>query len=167
MVVLVGWLKTLLTFRRTPLQIWLPMASGDPRKGALKQRLGIAAADASAAEQPNAIWKSRSLRQRVAAADHATETATLSNSSSSSAPLNAALRRDWAKGILPSNRVLEYSAKAGQQGASGVLWKSLGTNEKNAHRNLVSALGYPKTAPDITYLEIPGPDWKQRVHPII
>jgi len=124
------------------------MASGDPRKGGLKRRLGIVAADASAAEQPNAISKSRSLRQRVAAAapaaDHATETATSSNSSSSSAPLNAAFRRDWAKGILPSNRVLEYSAKAGQQGASGVLWNSLGTNEKKRSSEPCSSSGLSK-----------------------
>jgi len=39
--------------------------------------------------------------------------------------------------------------------------------KKNAHRNLVAALGYPKRAPDITYLEIPGPDGKKWVHPIL
>eukprot|EP00959_Pyramimonas_sp_CCMP1952_P076466 1597886-Pyramimonas_sp.AAC.1 len=78
------------------------------------------------------------------------------------------MRRDWAKRELPSNRLLEYCQAASNQGATNVIRVSEKWNSKTAHRAVISALGWPEHAPDITWIDIPiGPEGKLKSHPVI
>lgn len=83
----------------------------------------------------------------------------------SNLPLNNTLRRDWARGILPSNKVLEYAAGAAQQGARGLA--SFIGGDNNAHRKVVAALGYPEKAPRISWIELPVAGGGLKPHPIL
>jgi hypothetical protein len=78
------------------------------------------------------------------------------------AQMNHSLVRDWCKGIIASNRLIEYAAGAAGQGAVGVGRLGKQTNPRHAHRHLVSTLGYPEKAPEVDWIEVPGPDgiWK-------
>lgn len=83
-------------------------------------------------------------------------------------PLNRAMRRDWAKGHMSSNRVLELSLAASNQGAHGVIRAKATWDEKHAHRDLLAAIGWPDKAPEIRWIEIPvGHKGEKRPHPVI
>ena len=83
----------------------------------------------------------------------------------SNLPLNTSLRRDWARGSLPSNKVLEYAAGASQQGARGL--ESFAGGAHNAHRRVVAALGYPEKAPRLSWIEIPVSGGGVKPQPIL
>ena len=83
----------------------------------------------------------------------------------SNLPLTTSLRRDWARGILPSNRVLEYAAGAASQGARGL--ESFAGGDRNAHRRVVAALGYPEKAPRLSWIEIPVAGGGVKPQPIL
>jgi len=80
-------------------------------------------------------------------------------------PFNKALRRDWSQGKISSATVVEYAAKAAEQGADSA--SILAGSRANAHRHLVRAIGYPAAAPDIEWIEIPGPNGDLISHPIV
>ncbi len=71
----------------------------------------------------------------------------------SNLPLNRSLKRDWARGNLPSDKVLEHAAGASSQGARGL--ESFAGGCRNAHRKVVAALGYPEKAPKFSWIDIP------------
>eukprot|EP00959_Pyramimonas_sp_CCMP1952_P047808 998135-Pyramimonas_sp.AAC.1 len=75
------------------------------------------------------------------------------------------MRRDWAMGSLPATKVIEYCNAASEQGAVGA--EILGGDPRNAHRHLVSAIGYPSRAPDIEWLELPYKDGRVVPHPFL
>jgi len=80
-------------------------------------------------------------------------------------PFNKALRRDWSSGKISSSTVVEYAAKAAQQGATSA--SVLAGNPANAHRHLVQALGYPASAPEIDWIEVPDKSGNLVAHPIV
>jgi hypothetical protein len=77
-------------------------------------------------------------------------------------PFNKLMRRDWAKGVLSSPKVLEYCNAASKQGATQVLTNAT-AGAKNAHRTMLRAMGWPTSAPPITWLDLGG----GAVHPIV
>ena len=83
----------------------------------------------------------------------------------SNLPLTTSLRRDWARGILPSNKVLEYAAGAASQGARGL--EKFAGGDNNAHRRVVAALGYPEKAPRLSWIEIPVAGGGVKPQPIL
>ena len=82
-------------------------------------------------------------------------------------PFNAAMRREWTKGGLKSNKVLEFSYKASSQGMPGAGKLNQNPNAKVAYRQLRSALGWPSAAPEFTWLEVTTKDGKEKTHPVI
>ena len=82
-------------------------------------------------------------------------------------PSTDALRRDWAKGKIPANQALEYAAGAKVQGAQGLgkMAKEKGLHDKNAHRDLKRALGWPKGAPALRWILVD--ERTDRHHPVI
>ncbi len=146
-------------------------------KGGLKQRLRV---DEAVEAPPAAESKARGgLQQRLYAtssssaprADPAPRRAKKQKLEAepegvSNLPLNASLRRDWARGSLPSNKLLEYAAGASQQGARGLDSLAHG-GDHNAHRRVVAALGYPKDAPKLSWMEIPVAGGGVKPHPIL
>ena len=80
----------------------------------------------------------------------------------SNLPLTTSLRRDWARGILPSNKVLEYAAGAASQGARGL--EKFAGGDNNAHRRVVAALGYPEKAPRLSWIESRSPFFARSTH---
>lgn len=83
-------------------------------------------------------------------------------------PFNKCMRRDWARGELASNRVLEYCQAAALQGADEIIPVSSHWSAKNAHRDLVAALGWPEQAPEVKWIMIPmGPKKELKPHPVI
>ena len=79
---------------------------------------------------------------------------------------NDALVRQWSRGKLTSEQVLELAYKAARQGASGVGKLDKNPGPKNACRALLDALPRPDSAPSIDFIDIPGPDGV-RAHPIL
>eukprot|EP00959_Pyramimonas_sp_CCMP1952_P161766 3382330-Pyramimonas_sp.AAC.1 len=75
------------------------------------------------------------------------------------------MRRDWAKGYLPAATVVEYAKAASEQGANGA--DMISGDPRNAHRFLVSALGYPKQAPEPEWIEIPHINKTAVAHPFL
>ena len=136
----------------------------DSRRGGLRKRV----ADVGSSDYSDPIVSasasssgSRSLRRRIA-------DSTPPAASKAALLLNRAMRRDWAKGKLPSNKVLEYSLAASKQGAHDVIRAKDTWDEGHAHRDLLSALGWPEKAPDIKWIAIPvGPNGDKRPHPVI
>ena len=61
--------------------------------------------------------------------------------------------------------MVEYAKKAAQQGAESA--DVLASDHANAHRHLVDAIGYPDSAPDIDWIEIPNKGGSLVAHPII
>jgi hypothetical protein len=141
------------------------VADSDPssaRRGGILKRLH---ADLAVADPPtpSSSSSSRNVRARV-----------LQNEPDNSVeaikklPFNLCMRRDWAKGRLSSPKVLEYSRAAAGQGAASVVAGDKAASDKNAHRTLVAALGWPEQAPPITYIDIPmGKKRELRPHPIV
>lgn len=80
-------------------------------------------------------------------------------------PFNKALRRDWSSGKISSKTVLELANKAAQQGADSA--SPLCGDIRNAHRHLMKAIGYPKSAPDIEWIELPTKDGRCQPHPVM
>lgn len=91
------------------------MSSG--RKRGIKSRL-LDAEPATSSDGARSSYQSRSIRRRVEASDLAAQGV----AQSQDLPLNTSLRKSWASGELPANKVLEFSGNAGKQGAHGVLW---------------------------------------------
>ena len=71
-------------------------------------------------------------------------------------PFNTSMRRDWCEGKLTSNQVLEYAWGATQQGMGGGGKLAKKSTPKNSYRDLRRALGWPKNAPEYTWLEYRG-----------
>ena len=92
--------------------------------------------------------------QKAAAAEHAEDL-----------PFNRCMRRDWARGWLASNKVLEYGHGASDQGAAGV-GRLAGTDFRNAHRQVVSAIGWPEKAPDVEWIKVPVKGGHMAPHPM-
>lgn len=133
----------------------------DRRRGSLKKRLAIDAEAYSSSNPCPSTAESRSLRQRTCTSE--------SNAHPQpDAPFNLCMRRDWAKGALGANKVLEYTAAASKQGAEGVIKVREKWHAKTAHRDLVRALGWPQGVPDLKWIDIPfGPESIVRTHPIV
>jgi hypothetical protein len=117
-----------------------PPAARTTVRGGLQQRFCPASSSSTA---PRAETAPHSAKRRKLEA----EPEDVSN-----LPLNTSLRRDWARGILPSNKVLEYAAGASSQGARGL--ELFAGGGRNAHRRVVAALGYPEKAPRLSWIEI-------------
>ncbi len=104
-------------------------------------------------------------RQRISGA----EAGMGGGSSSSEGPLTRSLMRDWAKGLLSSGKLQEYAAGALAQGATGfdrlARVGTYGKHPQNAYRDLVSLLGLPKGAPELTWLNIPTRRGPRTPHP--
>ena len=123
------------------------LLSGSEIQGGVRQRLGIGSdTGAASSSGPRATGGAkRRVEQHV---QHDSE-------AKSHKPLNKKLRRDWLRGELASQRLLEYAAAAEEQGARGA---GIGNWEtpKNCHRTVVRAIGYPDDAPPISWMEITG-----------
>jgi hypothetical protein len=127
----------------------------------VRQRLGLASASTSSSSSlPPELRRGSGVKRRLEATVWTPGTA-----SQPDLPLNKALRRDWSAGTISSGRVIEYARGAETQGASGV--ESLVGDAHNAHRHLVGALGYPESAPEIEWIEIPDKNGRMIPHPII
>jgi hypothetical protein len=140
----------------------LHVSGMDTRRGNLKRRLELGESASSSALPSSS--SSRSIRRRIERGD------VLTSESPTTRPLpfNHCMRRDWAKGQLPSNKVLEYSAAASKQGAQGTFRVRETWHTKTAHRDLVAALGWPEDAPDIKWIDIPkGPNKTMTPHPVV
>ena len=137
--------------------------ANDARKGGIKRRLLSGCdLDASSSACPSG-GASKSIRRRVAEAAGPVDIP-----EAASLPFNLCMRRDWAKGLLPSNRVLEYSATAATQGASNTFQMRPGWTDKTAHRDLIAALGWPSKAPEFSWIMIPkGPSGELQRHPVV
>ena len=131
-----------------------PPAATTTVRGGLRQRLCSASSSSTAPRAETAPYCAR--KQKLEA-----EPADVSN-----LPLNMSLRRDWARGSLPSNKVLEYAIGASSQGACGLESFAASTN-RNAHRRVVAALGYPEKAPKISWIEIPVAGGGVKPQPIL
>ena len=82
-------------------------------------------------------------------------------------PFTRLMRKDWARGELKSNKVLEYAFAATAQGMQGAGKLSQTPNPQNAYRQLRSALGWPEGAPELKWLEFKTTDGRDKVHPVI
>ena len=107
----------------------------------------------------------RGLAQRVVArarADEPTE--------APPRPLSKNLRKDWAAGSKSAKQALQDATDAAGQGAKhlGKLNRQMETvNSKNAHRDIVRALGYPEGAPELTWLDLAGDDDAPMPFPVV
>jgi len=126
-----------------------------PPHGGVRQRLGQ---PSSSHEVAATSLRTGGVKRRLAEVPTRT-------SDDSQLPFNKALRRDWSSGKISSKTVLEYATKAAQQGAESA--STLGGDIRNAHRHLVKAIGYPKSAPDIEWIELPTKDGRCIPHPIV
>jgi hypothetical protein len=157
-------------------------ATGEGRvgglRGGVRQRLGKTAAPAPAPPQPAATGGG-GVRQRLGTTsdEHAASSsargggikrklaALAGETTSPDLPFNKALRRDWSAGKISSKTVVEYAMKASHQGAAGA--DALAGDSRNAHRHLLSAIGYPAAAPEIDWIEVPDKHGRLQAHPII
>ena len=94
-------------------------------RGGIKQRLRVDEAETTVRgglRQRFCSASSSSTAPRAKTAPHYAKRRKLETEPEdvSNLPLNTSLRRDWARGILPSNKVLEYAAGAASQGARGI-----------------------------------------------
>lgn len=66
------------------------------------------------------------------------------------------LRKDWAKGEIDAGRVLSYARKSAAAGAvnMGKMAGHAGNTAKHSHRDLVRAIGWPSSAPEIEWLDV-------------
>lgn len=73
------------------------------------------------------------------------------------APFRRSMRADWAKGLLTSRQVLEYAAGYTAGGGVGIgkLGSHGGVSAKHAHEKVVSAMGWPPNAPQLSWLDAP------------
>jgi hypothetical protein len=149
------------------------------KKGGVRQRLIPAVNDAQ--QEAHAGGRAGGIKRRLASHARDSEAARVDLGSSTRAssvstcsrasgqtPFSDCMREKWARGKLSSPDVLEFATKARQQGAHSL--DKLGgftANAKNAHKNLVSALGYPVNAPEITWIEVPKAGGVLKPHPIV
>eukprot|EP00959_Pyramimonas_sp_CCMP1952_P475406 9504166-Pyramimonas_sp.AAC.1 len=83
-------------------------------------------------------------------------------------PLTDSLRRDWARGKLPANKVLEYGSGAAAQGARGLgRMGNAPDDPKHAHRNLLRAFGWPSGAPEVQWINVAVPGDPPKAHPVV
>jgi hypothetical protein len=78
--------------------------------------------------------------------------------------MNKNLKRDWSEGKKSALQVLQDGSDAKHQGAAGL--GKLGRDKvhaQNAHRDLSRAVGWPVTAPELTWIDLGG----ARSHPVI
>ena len=135
----------------------VPVVSG--KAGGVRQRLKTSGASASGAVLGAIDGRPGSIKRRLQA--HELPEA----EPAPDLPFNKALRRDWSSGKISSATVVEYAAKAAEQGASSA--SSLAGNPANAHRDLVRAIGYPTSAPEIDWIEIPDKSGHMVAHPVV
>ena len=103
-------------------------------------------------EAPRAVKQRQAAKREEGAAD------------SEELLINTAMRRDWASGALQSPKVFEYVYKASQQHMQGGgKLNKLPSSDKVAYRDLRRALGWPKGAPELVWLSVPG----GKAHPVI
>ena len=143
-----------------------PPGHGDHSvRGGVRQRLNGAAALSSSSASSNSatVGRQGGVKQRLQTSGLPLPTE--SCATTSALPFNAALKRDWSSGKISSATVVEYAKKAAQQGAESA--DVLASDHANAHRHLVDAIGYPDSAPDIDWIEIPNKDGSLVAHPII
>jgi hypothetical protein len=133
--------------------------------GGLRMRMsGQRAAQSTPTHSENR--HSRSIRARVTSDECAIENATAADT-----PFTDCMRQNWASGKLSSPQVLEFvnkamnefctSAPPGYQGSANYNKLNKSPDPKNAHRNVVRALGWPMGAPPINWIEVNG-----KPHPI-
>ena len=134
------------------------MAS-EHRRGIMKKKLGLDGGSSSSTQPGGSSQHSRNLRKRVL---------DIPTVPKPDRPFNKCMRRHWSRGDLASNKVLEYCNAVAPQGADHVIQVSAKWSAKNAHRDLVSVLGWPAKAPEVKWIMIPlGPKKEMRPHPII
>lgn len=127
-------------------------------RGGIKRRVGSSEVQPSVA--PKAKGGVRSRVEKASQVDRAYKDSQL--------PFKRTMRQDWSAGKLTAPQVLKYCSQAAAQGAYGLGGIAGHTTLANAHRDLVRALGWPESAPEIDWIEIPkGPDGFMAPHPII
>ena len=131
------------------------------RKGGVRSRIQ---ADSSVESKDTAEFSQRGLKRRVLATERAEPSS--STAYDNRAPMNKAMRRDWAKGKLPANKVLEYTGGAVAQGAEGCGLSCRADDPKNAHRNFQRMLGHPDSCPDVTWIDLSASGF-HRPHPVL
>jgi hypothetical protein len=87
-------------------------------------------------------------------------------------PLLRSLKRDWALGVISSQKVQEYAMGASTQGAVGMHGVasagSFGKHSGNVFNSLVAAFGMPIGAPEFFWVEIPVQgESRPQPHPFI
>ena len=133
------------------------------RRGGIRQRL-LESPESGQEDVVSGSKASRSVRRRVM---EGAETPRATSHSPSEHPLNAALRKEWARGSMPANKVLELASTAGKQGADMVFYNNDVVNEKNAHRDLCALMGWPSRCPEVKWIDLPFANGEIRPHPII
>ena len=135
-------------------------SSSGPRRG-IRQRQGLASSSAQSDDTPR-----RGVRQRVEKSLSMDPTDT----PQPDLPFNKLMRKKWGSGDFSAPLVKEVSRAAQGQGAHSVgRFAGSGGSDyaKNAHRDLLAAVGYPQNAPPITWLEIEMADGSYLSHPIV
>ena len=132
-----------------------------PKRGGIKRRVETSSAQPSI--QPAAKGGIRKRLEKAGATsdvDHALEDAPK--------PFNKTMRQDWSRGIIGARQVLKYCSDAAAQGAHGLGRLADHTTLKNAHRDLIRALGWPESAPPLEWIEVPkGEKGFLLPHPIL
>ena len=152
------------------------------RSGGIKQRIarsdecGGGRRSASSApgrtsrgESFSAPGPRRGIKRQVNDADAAISSSApaAQNMQDGETPLNDALVKYWVRGKLTSEMVEELAFKSAKQGATNLGKLGNTRTPQNACRGLVRALPKGSSAPDIDFIEVPGPDGKTRPHPIL
>jgi hypothetical protein len=125
--------------------------SREAASGGVRQRIGGARV-AQASLGGSARTTSSGVKSRMACCDTVESQPT---------PFNDCMRKNWAGGKLSSPQVVEFCYKAAQQGATNCGKLAKHSDPKNAHRDIVRALGWPVDATEISWIEVNG-----KPHPI-
>lgn len=142
-----------------------PPVTRDQISGGIRQRLNLtphaSAGSASSTISNTAPRHAKSIKRRldeVAAAPECEHT-----------PFNDLARNRWSKGKMSSREVLEWARAAQSQGMPHVgKYAGRTMDPKNAHREVLAALGKPPDSPDISWVEVPSRGGKSVTnHPII
>ena len=137
-------------------------SSASGRKGGIRQRM----------ETGSSLDSNDSARINLRGGLNKRVSATLETTSSSSdaynhqAPMNKSMRRDWAKGKLPANKVLDYAGGAASQGALGCGGSGVPSDPKNAARNLQRMVGYSENCPEISWIDLSASGF-HHPHPVL
>jgi hypothetical protein len=80
-------------------------------------------------------------------------------------PLNRILVKDFLKGKLTAKDLVIYANAASEQGAQDI--DALTGDIRNAHRMVLSTIGYPPKAPPIEWVDVPCKGGRSRPLPIV